>query len=206
MAAHQDPGSHADFQQPAHAWVPSIGVSDVIEIDSALFPIWNGNLLVGSLSTRSLYRIVTDGDHAVLQEPIAFNKRVRDILQMPDGRILVWSDDAAVTTLEPASTVDGGGLFATQCSGCHTIVDGLSHRLGPDLFGIVGRAVGQAQGFDEYSPAMKAQSGTWDEARLDQFLQQPQTSVPGTSMAFPGVPDAGHRKAIIEYLKQHKGE
>jgi cytochrome c2 len=200
------PGQHPNFQQPAHAWVPSIGVSDVIEIDSALFPIWKGNLLVGSLSTRSLYRIVTDGDHAVLQEPIAFNKRVRDILQMPDGRILVWSDDAAVTTLEPASTVDGGGLFATQCSGCHTIVDGLSHRLGPDLFGIVGQAIGQAQGFDEYSPALKAQSGTWDEARLDQFLQQPQTSVPGTSMAFPGVPDSAHRKAIIEYLKQHKGE
>jgi aldose sugar dehydrogenase len=199
------PGRHPNFQQPAHAWLPSIGVSDVIEIDSQLFPIWNGDLLVGSLSTRSLYRIVMDGDHAVLQEPIAFDKRVRDILQMPDGRILVWSDDATVTTLEPASGVDGAALFATQCSGCHVVVDGLSHRLGPDLFGVVGRAIGQAQGFDEYSPAMRAQSGTWDEARLDQFLQQPQTSVPGNSMAFPGVPDATHRKAIIEYLKQHKG-
>jgi aldose sugar dehydrogenase len=199
------PGRHPNFQQPAHAWLPSIGVSDVIEIDSELFPIWSGDLLVGSLSTRSLYRIVMDGDHAVLQEPIAFNKRVRDILQMPDGRILVWSDDAAVTTLEPASGVDGAGLFATQCSGCHVVVDGLSHRLGPDLFGIVGRPVGQAQGFDEYSPAMRAQSGTWDEARLDRFLQQPQTSVPGNSMGFPGVPDAAHRKAIIEYLKRHQG-
>lgn len=195
------PGRHDNFQQPAHAWVPSIGVSDVIEIESPLFPIWSGNLLIGSLSTRSLYRVVVDGDHAVLQEPIALNKRVRDILQMPDGRILVWSDDAAVTTLEPASGTDGASLFATQCSGCHNVDDGLAHRLGPDLFGIVGRAVGQAQGFDEYSPAMKAQTGKWDEARLDRFLQQPQTSVPGTSMAFPGEPDAAHRKAIIQYLK-----
>jgi len=201
----QTPGRHPNFQQPAHAWVPSVGVSDVIEIDSALFPIWNGNLLIGSLSSRSLYRVVMDGDHAVLQEPIAFNKRVRDILQMPDGRILVWSDDGAVSTLEPASGVDGAALFSTQCSGCHVVVDGLSHRLGPDLFGIVGREVGQAHGFDEYSPAMKSQSGTWDDVRLDRFLQQPQTSVPGTSMGFPGVSDAGQRKAIIEYLKQHKG-
>jgi cytochrome c2 len=196
------PGSHADFQQPAHAWVPSIGVSDVIEIDSELFPYWKGNLLIGSLSTRSLYRVVLDGDHAVLQEPIAFNKRVRDILQMPDGRILVWSDDASVTTLERASGTDGAGLFATQCSGCHNVDDGLSHRLGPDLFGVVGRPVGQAQGFDEYSPAMKSQQGAWDEARLDKFLEQPQTSVPGTSMAIPGVADAAQRKAIIDYLKQ----
>jgi cytochrome c2 len=200
------PGRHDHFQQPAHAWLPSIGVSDVIEIDSKLFPIWRGNLLAGSLSTRSLYRVVTDGDHAVLQEPIAFNKRVRDILQMPDGRILVWSDDAAVTTLEIASGVDGAGLFATQCSGCHNVEDGLSHRLGPDLFDIVGRPVGQAQGFDEYSPAMKAQSGSWDEARLDRFLQQPQTAVPGTSMAFAGVADAAQRKAIVDYLKQHSSK
>jgi cytochrome c2 len=200
------PGRHDNFQQPAHAWLPSIGASDLIEIDSKLFPIWNGNLLVGSLSTRSLYRVVMDGDHVVLQEPIAFNKRVRDILQMPDGRILVWSDDASVTTLELASAMDGAGLFAAQCSGCHTVVDGLTHRLGPDLLGIVGRPIAQAQGFDEYSPAMKGQSGSWDEARLDRFLNQPQTSVPGTSMASPGVPDAAQRKAIIEYLKQHQGD
>jgi cytochrome c len=70
------------------------------------------------------------------------------------------------------------------------------------LFGVVGRAVGQAQDFDEYSPAMKSQQGSWDEARLDQFLQQPQSSVPGTSMGFPGVADAAQRKAIIKYLKQ----
>ncbi|MET0535493.1 MAG: PQQ-dependent sugar dehydrogenase, partial [Steroidobacter sp.] len=141
------PGRHPHYQQPAHAWVPSIGVSDLIEIDSKLFPIWNGDLLVGSLSTRSLYRVVVDGDRAVLQEPIAFGKRVRDILQMPDGRFLVWSDDGALTTFEPSSSSDGAGLFSTQCSGCHTIVDGLSHRIGPDLFGLVGRPVGKAQGY-----------------------------------------------------------
>lgn len=197
-------GRHPKYQQPALAWVPSPGVSDVIEIDSAWFPIWRGDLLVGSLSTRSLYRIVLDGDRAVLQEPIAFGRRVRDLLQMPDGRILVWSDDASLTTLEPAAATGGAGLFATQCSGCHAMADGLTHRLGPDLFGIMGRAVGEAQGFGEYSPAMKAQSGAWDEARLDQFLQQPQASVPGTSMAFPGVPDAAQRAAIIDYLKTYQ--
>jgi cytochrome c len=51
---------------------------------------------------------------------------------------------------------------------------------------------------------MKAQSGVWDAARLDKFLQQPQTSVPGTTMAFPGVTDAAHREAIIKYLSGPK--
>jgi aldose sugar dehydrogenase len=198
-------GRHPNYQQPALAWLPSIGVSDVMEINSDLFPIWRGDLLVGSLSTRGLYRVVVDGDHAVLQEPIQFGRRVRDILQMPDGRILIWSDDAALTTLEPSSASDGAGLFASQCSGCHGVVDGMSHRIGPDLFGIVGRSIGRAEGYDEYSPALQAQSGTWNEARLDKFLQDPQAIVPGTSMAFPGVADADQRKAIIEYMKHHTG-
>lgn len=193
---------HAEYRQPVIAWVPSVGIGDIAVLGDKLFPIWADNLLVGSLSSRSLYRLVIADDRAVVQEPIALDKRVRDILQMPDGRLLIWSDDAALTVLEPATTLDGASLFATSCLGCHSVVDGMSHRLGPDLFGVVGRRVGHAKGFDEYSPAMQAQSGEWDAARLDKFLQQPQAVVPGTSMAFPGVADPEHRKAIIEYLQR----
>jgi len=191
---------HLGYQQPIMAWVPSIGVSDIMTIDSKLFPIWRDNLLVGSLSTRSLYRLVVVDARVVVQEPIAFDKRVRDILQMPDGRILIWSDDWTLSLLEPATEQNGASLYATQCLGCHSIADGITHRIGPDLFGVVGRSVGDAKGYDEYSAAMRAQEGEWDAARLDKFLEQPATVVPGTSMAFPGVSDASHRKAIIEYL------
>lgn len=199
-----DQGRHTGYQQPILAWVPSIGASSVAALSDQLFPIWRDNLLVGSLSSRSLYRLVVAEDRVIVQEPIALNKRVRDIQQLPDGRIMVWSDDASLTLLEPSTQQDGASLFATQCLGCHTIADGISHRLGPDLLGIVGRSVGHAKGYDEYSPAMSAQTGAWDAERLDQFLQQPQTSVPGTSMAFPGIPDAEHRKAIIEYLRKNE--
>jgi cytochrome c len=65
---------------------------------------------------------------------------------------------------------------------------------------VLGRRIGNAQGYDEYSAAMRAQQGEWDAAKLDKFLAQPASAVPGTSMAFPGVSDAEHRKAIIEYL------
>jgi aldose sugar dehydrogenase len=179
-------------------------VSAVAALSDQLFPIWRDNLLVGSLSSRSLYRLVVAEDRVIVQEPIALNKRVRDIQQLPDGRIMVWSDDASLTLLEPSTQQDGASLFATQCLGCHTIADGISHRLGPDLLGIVGRGVAEAKGYDDYSPAMSAQTGAWDAERLDQFLQQPQTSVPGTSMAFPGIPDAEHRQAIIEYLQKNE--
>lgn len=195
-------GQHPGYQQPTFAWVPSIGASDIATVDSTLFPIWAGNLLVGSLATRELYRLVVVDDRVVLAEPIPLNKRVRDILQMPDGRFMIWSDDWTLTLLEPATAQNGSSLFATQCLGCHSIADGMTHRIGPDLFGVFNRRIGDAQGYEEYSAAMRAQKGEWNAAQLDKFLQQPQAVVPGTSMAFPGVPDAAHRKAIIEYLQK----
>lgn len=195
---------HLSFQQPTWAWVPSIGVCDIATIDSKLFPVWQDNFLVGSLATRSLYRLVLVDDRVVVQEPIALDKRVRDILQMPDGRIMIWSDDWTLTLLEPAAEQNGASLYATQCLGCHSIADGMSHRIGPDLFGVVGRRIGNAQGYDEYSAAMRAQQGEWDAAKLDKFLAQPASAMPGTSMAFPGVSDAEHRKAIIEYLMKRE--
>jgi cytochrome c2 len=197
----QHQGQHIGYRQPTMAWVPSIGACDIATLNSRLFPIWEDNLLVGSLSSRSLYRLVVVDDRVVVQEPIALDKRVRDILPMPDGRIMIWSDDWALTVLEPAAQQNGASLFATQCLGCHTVTDGMSHRIGPDLFGIVGRSVGDAKGYDEYSAAMKAQEGEWNAERLDKFLAQPAAVVPGTSMAFPGVADAGERKAIVEYLR-----
>jgi cytochrome c2 len=200
----QQQGHHAGYHQPIMAWVPSIGACDVAALDSKVFPIWQDNLLVGSLSSRSLYRLVLVDDRVVVQEPIALNKRVRDILPMPDGRIMIWSDDWTLTVLEPATQQNGATLFATQCLGCHTIADGMTHRIGPDLFEVVGRQIGAAKGYDEYSAAMKAQKGEWDAAKLDKFLQQPAAAVPGTSMAFPGVADAEHRKALIEYLSRHQ--
>lgn len=196
-------GVHDGYRAPQYAWLPSIGISPIIRIEGdALFSIWQGSLLAGSLATRSLYRLVTEGERIVLSEPIALGKRVRDILEMPDGRILVWTDDAALVMLAPAKGDDGATLFAVQCSGCHTIEDGMSHRIGPDLHAVLGRSMGSASGFDDYSPAMRAQRGAWTRERLDRFLQDPQGVVPGTSMAFAGIVDARQRAAIIDYLSK----
>ncbi len=196
-------GRHDGFREPRYAWLPSIGVSQIIRIESDLeFPIWQNNFLVGSLSTRSLYRLVNESGRIVLSEPIELGKRVRDILELSDGRILVWTDDAALVTLEQAKGDDGQTLFATQCSGCHSIVDGMSHRIGPDLHGVIGRAIASASGFEEYSAALRAQRGEWTRERLDGFLRDPQAAVPGNSMGSAGVRDDKQRAALIDYLSK----
>lgn len=195
-------GRHEGFVQPQFAWTPSIGVSNLIQIRGTAFPIWSGDLLVGSLAARSLYRVVLDGDRVVLSEPIPLGRRVRDLLELPDGRIVVWTDDGAVITVEPASGRDGAALFSAMCMGCHQAVDGISHRIGPDLYGIAGRRIASAPGYDEYSAALRAHPGRWTREHLDQFLRNPQAFAPGTTMAFGGIPGDEERKALIDYLER----
>ena len=65
----------------------------------------------------------------------------------------------------------------------------------------LGAQSGCAEGFN-YSPIVKDTAVVWDEANLDKMIADPEAFLPGNSMKpYPGIPDAGSRKTIIEYLK-----
>lgn len=193
-------GHHAGFAQPEYSWLPGIGISNLVQIQRERFPIWRGDLLIGTLGARGLFRVVLDGDRAVVTEPIPLQKRVRDVLELDDGRLLLWTDEGALVTIEPASGSDAALQFATMCSGCHRISDGFSHRMGPDLYRLLDRGVAGAENYGAYTPAFKQLGGKWDRERLDRFLRDPQAMVPGTSMIFPGIPDDRERGQMVDYL------
>jgi len=118
-------------------------------------------------------------------------------------------------TLLLASFVSVAGFFATdafaqdpaagqaafrKCAVCHAIVEG-QNKIGPSLFGVVGRTPGTTD--FRYSPAMTAygtDGNVWDAATLDIYIENPRVVVPGTRMSFPGVKDADERAALIAYL------
>lgn len=85
------------------------------------------------------------------------------------------------------------------CRACHTVQKGGRNGIGPNLYGVVGRAAAAAPGFT-YSPAMKASKLRWDEATLGEYLAAPAKKVPGTRMPI-ATPDPAKRAAIIAYLK-----
>jgi cytochrome c2 len=184
-----------------YAWLPSIGVSNLIGIEQDLFPVWRGDLLVSSLVSRSLWRMRLHEGHVILAERIETPRRIRDVLEAKDGRILLWTDDATLDVIEPATGTGRELAFANLCSGCHKTENGTSHGLGPDLWGVVGRPIASARGYEEYSPALRRHSGRWTEAELDEFLTSPQAYSPGTTMGFPGISDAETRAAVISHLK-----
>ncbi len=108
------------------------------------------------------------------------------------------SAETAAPAVEPTAAM--GEQVFKRCVACHTIDKGGANGIGPNLHGVVGRAVAAHEGFS-YSSALKAKGGAWDAAHLDRFLESPMKYAPGTRMAFAGVIDASDRKALILYLE-----
>jgi cytochrome c2 len=92
----------------------------------------------------------------------------------------------------------GKAVFQATCAICHAVQAG-QNKIGPSLFGVVGRKTGSVSGYN-YSPANKGANLTWDAATLDKYLESPRTVVPGTKMPYAGLKDAGKRADLIAYL------
>jgi cytochrome c len=93
-----------------------------------------------------------------------------------------------------------GRILFLRCASCHDISSGPSPKIGPNLKDVVGRRAGSLPGYS-YSPAMKAQTFVWDPQHLDLWLTNPSALVPGTAMAFAGLPSETDRQAVIAYLQ-----
>ena len=110
---------------------------------------------------------------------------------------------AAETSLRErlsAASPERGRQVLRVCSACHSVEAGAAHKIGPNLWGVVGRPVATAEGYDRYSPAMVSFAGAWSPERLDRYLRRPTTVVEGTAMVFAGVPDDGDRADLIAWL------
>lgn len=105
----------------------------------------------------------------------------------------------ALPALAQGSTNEGRRQFQ-PCAVCHSFKPG-EDRFGPSLAGVFGRRAGAVEGFP-YSPALKAAGLVWDEATLARWIEAPARLVPGSTMNFPGVPDARARADLIAYLRE----
>jgi cytochrome c len=112
------------------------------------------------------------------------------------------SAPAAAPIEERPASADAkrGEADVKVCEACHNFAKGAGVKVGPPLYGVVGRAKGSAVGF-EYSEAIKSKDKAWTYADLDLFLTNPRAYAPGTKMTFAGESDPAKRADIIAYLR-----
>tara|TARA_B100000686_G_scaffold301497_1_gene336840 strand:- start:170 stop:700 length:531 start_codon:yes stop_codon:yes gene_type:complete len=99
------------------------------------------------------------------------------------------------------SATDGAKVFK-KCAACHSIAEGGANKIGPALWGVVGRAAGSVPGY-KYSKAMAAYGKNWSFEEMNGFLIKPKDWIKGTKMSFAGLKNAKDRAAVILYMNEN---
>ncbi len=107
-----------------------------------------------------------------------------------------------VSSASLAADAEAGKKAFSKCAVCHSPEAGVT-RVGPSLFGVIGRKSATLPGFN-YSTAMKEYDVTWSADTLNTYLAAPMQVVKGTKMTFPGIKDETERANIIAYLETLK--
>ncbi|MGA2042386.1 MAG: cytochrome c family protein [Roseiarcus sp.] len=93
-----------------------------------------------------------------------------------------------------------GAADTKACQACHNFDKGAPAKVGPPLWGVVGRPVASIAGF-AYSDGLKALGGDWTYEGINKLITNPKADVAGTKMSYPGESDAHKRADILAYLQ-----
>ena len=115
------------------------------------------------------------------------------------GGAAAAAPEEPIEKLLASASPERGETSAKKCQACHTFNKGEPNRVGPNLYGVVGRPKASGPGFN-YSAAMKAKGGEWTVDELNKFLTNPRSFVPGTAMTFAGLTRGSERADVITFL------
>jgi cytochrome c len=106
----------------------------------------------------------------------------------------------SVASLFATASADAGKAVFKKCSACHTVNEGGRNGTGPNLWNVVGRGLGQTEGYN-YSKALVEKGGIWDYKALVEFVHKPKGWLPGTKMAFAGLSSEKDLANLMVYLQ-----
>ena len=98
-------------------------------------------------------------------------------------------------------SIDEGKVVFKKCAACHSVSKGGGNKIGPALWGVLGRKVGSIGDY-KYSKAMSEFGETWNFETINTFLIKPKDYVKGTKMAYAGLKKERDRASIILYLNE----
>lgn len=108
--------------------------------------------------------------------------------------------ETKVLLSDSGDAVKGKRIF-NSCLSCHAIEEDSPIHDAPYLKEVVGRMAGTLEGY-RYSSALKSADFVWSEEKLNQWLKEPRTFLPGNRMTFMGLAKEQERKDLLAYLKK----
>ena len=106
-------------------------------------------------------------------------------------------------------TIDGdlerGRKLYLQCRACHSLKENEPHKIGPNLFKIIGSTAGSMKGYN-YSDALSKSEIVWTIENLDLWLEKPYEIIPGNKMVFSGMRKQEDRNDLIAYVYDQTSE
>ena len=112
------------------------------------------------------------------------------------------SESGNIMALFASTNAAEGAKIFKKCAACHSITEGGANKIGPALWGVLGRPAGSVPGY-KYSKAMAAHGKNWSFEEMNGFLTKPKDWIKGTKMSFAGLKKAEDRAAVILYMNEN---
>ena len=112
------------------------------------------------------------------------------------------SESGNIMALFASTSAAEGAKVFKKCLACHSITEGGANKIGPALWGVLGRPAGSVPGY-KYSKAMAAHNKNWSVEEMNGFLTKPKDWIKGTKMSFAGLKKAADRAAVILYMNEN---
>jgi len=112
------------------------------------------------------------------------------------------SDTGNIMALFASTSAAEGAKVFKKCAACHSVNEGGANKIGPALWGVLGRKAGSLSDY-KYSKAMAAYGKSWSFEEMNGFLIKPKDWIKGTKMSFAGLKNAKERAAVILYMNEN---
>ena len=140
--------------------------------------------------------------HVEKPEKSAYKVEIQETVSTTNSKIEKVIEKVDISALLALGDIKHGEKVFKKCAACHLVNKGGANKIGPALYGILGRKVASKEDY-KYSKAMAAYDKNWSFEEMNGYLKKPQSYIKGTKMAFAGLRKEKDRASVILYLNQN---